>query len=231
MADRRTSAARPTGRPARTLAARTATAHRKPDGRRPSLYSALDLSPGQPFAVGVRTATEGGALAFGLRNTGLAPSFQGFIELSRVTYRLRPPVGRGLFVFQTREDAPSFWRRARRGEVLAPDSTLAHRSGREIAGDGGTFSPEKLVSEDPQERREALLSRTWAGSLAPRESVSLVIEVPAMPDGVELEGVWSWCLLARCFDLLQEPPAALVLPTPPQAAHHMRLMCLHDTID
>ena len=226
MADQHNIAARPTDRSARTV-----TARRKPEGRRPPLYAALDLSLGQPFAVGVRTATQGGPLAIGLRNTGLAPSFQGFVELSRVTYRLRPPVGRGLFVFQTRENASSFWRRARRGEVLAPDSTLALRKGREIPGDEGTFSPERLVSEDPHERRTALLSMTWTGILAPRESLSLAIEVSAMPDAVEPEGVWSWCLVARCFDVLQEPPAPVVLPTPPQAAHHTKLMCLHDTID
>lgn len=226
MADRRRITARPIGRSAGTV-----TARRKPEGRRPSLYAALDLSLGQPFEAGVRTATEGGPLAIGLRNTGLAPSFQGFVELRRVIYRLRPPVGRGVFVLQTREGASSFWRRALRGEVLAPDRTLAHSRGRDIPGDGVTFSPERLVSADPQDRREALLSRTWAGIIAPRESVSLVIEVPAMPDRTEPEGVWSWCLVARCFDVLQEPPAPVVLPTPLQAAHHTRLLCLHDTID
>ncbi len=226
MSDRRKITARPTGRSARTV-----TARGKPDSRRPSLYAALDLSLGQPFAAGVRIATSGGPLDIGLSNTGLAPSFQGFVELIRVTYRLRPPVGRGLFVLQAREDASSFWRRAHRGEVLAPDRTLAHSRGRNIPGDGVTFSPERLVSADPQERRESLLSRTWAGILAPRESVSLVVEIPAMPDGAEPEGVWSWCLVARCFDVLQEPPAPVVLPTPAQAAHHTGLMCLHDMID
>lgn len=201
----------------------TAARSTKPSRRRAPLNAALDLTIEHSFADAVRIATNGGLLTVDLRNTGLAPSFQAYVELSRVIYRLRSTSG--LFVFQTRDNGPSFWRRAGRGEILPPDSIVTPR-----AGSRG-LPLEGFISDDPQDRRTVIASITPAGSLAPRESISLSIDLPAMSVGVESEGVWSWCVVARCFDVLQEPPVPLVLPTPQQAAHHTRLMCLHDTIE
>lgn len=232
MSDQRSTTAEPGGRASPVAAPSRAAEH-----RRHRLFAALDLSWDQPFEAAVQAAGGGGALDFGVRNTGLSPAFQGYVEVVRVLYRLRPPLGRGIFVFEQPPGAPSFWRRGRRGEVLAPDARVAAPPSA-TPGTQGTIGeqdmafPETLASTDPQDRRSTLLARTWTGTLAPRAATTMQVVVESSDDlGLEPEGIWSWCLVARCFDLLQEPPVDVALPTPPQPPHHTRLMCLHDTLD
>lgn len=216
-------------------AKRPATAKTRPDDRRPLLQAALDLTRDQPLATAVRIANDGGILEFGLQNTGLSPAFQAYVEISRVVDRLRTPSGRSLLVFQRRDNAPSFWRRPLRGEILPPDSVLTSiltgSPGSSQSFGNDTFTTERFISDDEQETRSSLLARSWAGVVAPRERVAVSLEVPGPFGETESEGVWAWCLVARCFDILQEPPAPLTHPTPDQPAHHTTLSCLHDTID
>lgn len=177
----------------------------------------------------------GGSLELDVHNSGLAPSFQGYVEVTRVAFRVRPPAGRGLFVFQQRPDGPSFWRRGRAGDMLTPDTRVAApRSPTPGAGvtlgEADMVFPETLISGDPGERLSKVLARAWTGALAPRSATTVQVTVTGdLPD--QQTGTWSWCLVARCFDLLQEPPAGIVLPTPLQPEHHTRILCLHDTLD
>lgn len=120
--------------------------------------------------------------------------------------------------------------------MLTPDTRVAvpptATPGTRITlGEEDMVFPEVLISGDSGERRSTVLARTWAGILAPRSATTAQVVVTSDLPGPEADGIWSWCLVARCFDLLQEPPADIVVPTPPQPEHHTRLLCLHDTLD
>ena len=199
---------------------------------RPPLLAQLQLRPRNGFAEAVATAAGGGSLSATVHNTGLAPSFVGFVEAYAVVSRLQS-LGRRLVVFDEKAQPRPHWRPVARGEVLAPDAMVADLP----AGEPGTQvkvspddakNPESFVAPESTPHRSRLLSRTPVGALSPGESVDLKVIVPAVTIAMEVDGVWSWCLVLRSFDLLQAPPRPILIPIPAQAFFNTTLVCLHN---
>ena len=191
--------------------------------KRGDLVAALSLTLPGDFEDVTKTVVGGAPLRVRVTNNGLSTSQSGFVATEIVVFPLRSG---GIFVWDGPHNGFFFWRRAMRGELLAPQTTV-----RSLLSGPSQF-PESLIDTSTVGAASRSVGRAYTPlpPLTLQQTIDVNIAAPAVPaSSGSPNGVWSWCLVLRVFDVLQDPRVDITLPTPQQPPHHVKLACLHDS--
>ena len=196
--------------------------------KRGDLVAALSLTLPGTFTGVTQAVSAGGPLRVTVTNNGLSTAHSGFVAAEIVVFALRSS---SVFVWESRpldnDFSFVFWRRARRGELLGPDRVV-----RSQLSSPSQF-PESLIDTSVVGAPSRSVGRSYTPMppVALRESIDVDVATPAVPTGsASPSGIWSWCLVLRSFDVMQDPRVNITLPTPLQPPHHIKLACLHDCV-
>lgn len=188
------------------------------------LVAALSMTLPGTLEDLARTVSAGGPLRLLVANNGLATAFAGFVQVDLIIFPLRG----GVLIWDSQPLVTpfSFWRRARRGELLAPGTVV------QATLSGPPQYPESAIDTSTLALPSRSVDRTYMPlpPMAIGASVEVDVVTPAVPASSGFQsGVWSWCLVLRIFDVAGDPRSDVTLPTPLQPPHRVKLACLHDS--